>query len=165
MNVVTSPQNPDRSKTIETLEGVAWLPSALSSYVAKMSFALRQKPLDTLTDEDIRIGLEQHVGVEYLVPLAVERLKIDPFIEARLYEGDLLESLLNLPNDFWESHGLLREQVATIVPVPLNPPMGCSAAWRTDIWPVLVEALDRFIGRRASRDWIRPNQGQAPPTG
>jgi hypothetical protein len=56
---------------------------------------------------DIRFMISQNVGLEYLVPLAIEKLTADIFLEATFYEGDLLFALLtiiNLEPNYWHSH-------------------------------------------------------------
>ncbi|WP_428533190.1 contact-dependent growth inhibition system immunity protein [Rhodopila sp.] len=133
--------------------------------MAATCFALRQKPLSELTNEEIRVGLEQHVGVEYLAPLAVKRLEIDPLVEARLYRGDLLESLLNVPVSYWDGHTSIREETAGIAAVALKSLAGCSDFSREEIFPVLRQAHDRFTGKCKSRDWIRSRNGKVPPGG
>lgn len=142
------------SKSIEDLEGIVWKRPSAASYVAEVSFLLRKKSIKDLTDEDIRVGLTQHVGVDYLVPLAVKRLKSNPMLEARHYEGDLLRSLLDLPSEFWNSRPELQQEVAHIASGISN--------WG-ELPNSLREAYARFTGNIPSRVWLRPNEGKAPP--
>ena len=38
----------------------------------------------------------QKFGLDYLIPIAVEKIQKDIFIEADFYEGDLLENILKI---------------------------------------------------------------------
>ncbi len=57
----------------------------------------------------------QDIGSMFLVPLALEKLTIDPLCEGNLYPGDLLCSLLRLPKDFWNLHSDLRSQLEAVL--------------------------------------------------
>lgn len=48
----------------------------------------------------------QNFGLVYLVPIALEILKSNIFIETEYYEGDLLVALLqiNIKTNYWETH-------------------------------------------------------------
>jgi hypothetical protein len=143
--------NSDQSKSIEDLERIVWPSSPLTSHVAQTSFDRRRKPLRDLTDEDLRLGLEQQIGVDYLAPLAVEWLKVDPLIEARIYPGDLLQSLLALPASYWQRHPRIRDEAATLASAGFALARECSNRWQNGMLP--------------PRAWIRPNEGKAPPNG
>ena len=54
------------------------------------------------------------VGLEYLVPLALEQLQEDPFAEGAYFPGDLLVSVLGANGEFWQAHPDLREHAATV---------------------------------------------------
>lgn len=44
----------------------------------------------------------QNVGLEYLIPLAMEQLDSDILAEGDLFEGDLLQSVLDSDPSYWE---------------------------------------------------------------
>jgi CDI immunity proteins len=157
--------NSDQSKSIEDLEIIAWPSPTLTSYVAQTCFDLRRKPLRDMTDEDLRLSLEQQIGVDYLAPLAIERLKVDPLIEARIYPGDLLQSLLELPPSYWQRNPRIRDEVATLASARFALARECSSPWQDEILPALCETYARFTGTLPARAWIRPNEGKAPPNG
>jgi hypothetical protein len=48
--------------------------------------------------------IEQGFGLDYLIPLAIERLQDDLFAEGDLYPGDLLSSVLNIETNFWQQN-------------------------------------------------------------
>ncbi len=155
----------DLSKSIEDLENVIWPAPTILSYVAQTSFSIRHKSLRDLTDEDIRLGLEQQIGVDYLVPLAIQRLQVEPLVEARLYPGDLLQSLLDVPLSYWQRNPQIRDDVAALASAGFAHVGECSSSWRDEILPALCEAYARFTGVLQPRAWIRPNEGKAPPRG
>ena len=163
MDLASPLPSSDRLRSIEELEGVAWAPPPLRSYVALSSFALRRKPLRDLTDEELRVGLEQHVGIGYLVPLAIERLGHDPLVEARLYQGDLLQNLLEVPFGYWQEHQDLRHETARLAATAFERSADLPASWQEEILPTLREAHDRFVGKLKSRAWLRPQRGAVPP--
>lgn len=57
----------------------------------------------------------QDIGSIFLVPLALEKLAADPLAEGNCYPGDLLCSLLGLPQDFWRRHSDLRSQLDAVI--------------------------------------------------
>lgn len=77
--------------------------------------ALRRKPLAALTVEDLRLLIRQDVGLPYLLPLAVEVLRIDPLAEGDLYEGDLLAAVLTRRVEVWSRLPQVRREVHLIV--------------------------------------------------
>ena len=48
--------------------------------------------------------LAQRVGLEVVVPLALERLEENPLAEGDFYPGDLLVAALRVPPAYWQSH-------------------------------------------------------------
>ncbi|GAB3700609.1 hypothetical protein GCM10028815_07130 [Mariniluteicoccus flavus] len=62
----------------------------------------RRVPVSQLTPEDLRLLLGQQIDPELVMPIAVGRLRTDPLMEGDLYEGDVLEAALGLPDALWE---------------------------------------------------------------
>lgn len=153
----------DVSKSIEELEQIVWSAPILQSYVVRTCFDLRRKPLRDLINEELRVGLEQQVGVEYLVPLAIKRLEPEPLLEARLYRGDLLQSLLDVPNSYWVCNPDLQRKAGRIATTAMHQAADCSAFWKDEVLPGLCEAHNRFTSKLASRRWLRSNDGKTPP--
>jgi len=90
--------------TLEQLEGKNWGEPTYNSYLVRTIHALRRKSIRLFTVEDLRITLGQKMGMEPLVPLALDRLEADPFAEGDFYPGDLLSSVMGLPRDYWSAH-------------------------------------------------------------
>lgn len=94
-----------RSKTIEELEGIKWpSPTTDASNLISECHRLRKLPLETLSIENLRILLGQEIGIKYLVPIAIEHLERDPWVEGRYFEGDLLLNVLRIGSDYWCNH-------------------------------------------------------------
>jgi hypothetical protein len=97
------------SKSISELEKWKWkgaIPSESDSYTEYRFYTLHDKPISELDFSDIRFLITQNSGLEYLVPIAIEKLREDLFLETEYYPGDLFYSLLlinNSPN-YWETH-------------------------------------------------------------
>jgi hypothetical protein len=65
---------------------------------------LRRVPLEKLTPGNCQMLLRQDIGAPFLVPLALEWLSQNPFLQARFYPCDLLIAVLELKPDFWAAH-------------------------------------------------------------
>jgi contact-dependent growth inhibition (CDI) system CdiI-like immunity protein len=109
-----------RTKTLQELEGQDWGEPNFPSHLVTTCHALRRKPLRDFTVEDLRIMIGQNIGLQYLVPLAVEHLRRDPFVAGDFYEGDLLAAVLLVDLTFWHEQPQLRKAVQEIVD-PLTP--------------------------------------------
>ena len=95
-----------RQKSLDNLEKVN-TPSdhaAGNSYLVQTYQRLRKKPLEEFTTEDLRLMIGQESGLPYLIPLALEVLGRDLFAEGDLYEGDLLNAVLQIHPDFWKAN-------------------------------------------------------------
>lgn len=93
-----------RFKTLEQLEKDVWGPDTFGSHLTSTIHRLRKKVLNDFTIEDLRITIGQQEGLPYLVPLATEVLKDDISAEGDLYEGDLLNAVLNIEGKFWKEN-------------------------------------------------------------
>ena len=104
----------DSKKTLEQLEQERWSDADLPSRLAAECCRLRKVPLRQLTAENLRILLGQDIGSRHLVPIALQHLEADPFVEGAFYPGDLLCSVLSLPRSFWASQPALRDRAASL---------------------------------------------------
>jgi hypothetical protein len=102
------------NSTIEELEGERWPEPNWPSHLVGECHRLRKLPLRHFTVENLRIMLGQDIGSRYLVPIALERLEAEPFAEGDFYPGDLLCSVLSLPQGFWADHPELKARVAAV---------------------------------------------------
>lgn len=104
-----------RDKTLQELEGQDWGEPPFPSHLVRTCHALRRKPLRDFTVEDLRIMIGQNISLTYLIPLAIEQLQRDPLVSGDYYPGDLLQNVLRVKSDFWETQPLLRRAVQEIV--------------------------------------------------
>jgi ribosome maturation protein Sdo1 len=94
-----------RQKSLEVLENHNWGESANApTNLVKRCIEISKVSVDTLTSGDLRVMIGQKFGLKYLIPLAIERLQCNIFIDAELYEGDLLESVLKIDSSFWDNN-------------------------------------------------------------
>lgn len=99
----------------QELEGEDWGEATFPSYLVRTCHALRRKPLQDFTVENLRIMIGQNIGLHYLIPLALEHLQQDPLAAGDFFPGDLLASVLKVKADFWHLHLDLRQAVEDIV--------------------------------------------------
>jgi hypothetical protein len=104
----------DRSRNLEQLEGAVWPHDDFPSHVVQECQRLRTVPVGELTDENLRLLLGQKIGAPYLVPIALDRLQENPLAEGDYYPGALLANVLRLPDEFWEEHVALNNEVVEL---------------------------------------------------
>ena len=94
----------DESKiTLDTVDPPAWGPAPPdATFLVKRCHELRTKPLRDLTVDDLRIMIGQQIALKRLVPLALDRLRVDPLVEGDFYAGDLLANVLRAEASVWE---------------------------------------------------------------
>src|SRR3954447_11478168 len=91
-------------QTLDELEGVEWGPPPYDSGLVINVHRLRRVPLKQYRLEDLRLMIGQKVGVNYLVPRALDHLEAHPLASGDLYPGDVLASVARLPDSFWSTH-------------------------------------------------------------
>ncbi|SDF36230.1 hypothetical protein SAMN05216464_116118 [Mucilaginibacter pineti] len=67
------------------------------------------------TIEDLRLMVGQRFGLNYLVPLTIEKLQDNLFVEGELYEGDLLAAVLAIDINFWKQNPDLHKQIDLLI--------------------------------------------------
>jgi hypothetical protein len=111
-----SPRTLNNSRTLEQLEGTAW-PEPLDSdtSLVRECHRLRKISLDQLSTEHLRTLILQKVGPTYLVPIALDKLEMDPFVAGDCYPGDLLHAVVRLSPDFWANQSELLGRLDQII--------------------------------------------------
>lgn len=90
------------SKSIEELENDYWKEeSEFPTNLIKRCFEYRKIKVSELNIEQLRLLISQKIGIEYLIPIALEKLKQNIIIEASIYKGDLLDAVSKVPTEFW----------------------------------------------------------------
>ncbi|MEL6977907.1 MAG: contact-dependent growth inhibition system immunity protein [Pseudomonadota bacterium] len=79
-----------RHLSLEALERRVWREPSFPSRLVTTCHRLRRIPIRDLSVEDLRLLIGQSIGLEYLVPLAIERLDEDPLAAGDFFPGDLL---------------------------------------------------------------------------
>ncbi len=97
-------ENDFLDKTLEELDGENWGEPFHSSSLIINTFKLRKKRLCDFTIEDLRLMIGQQFSLEYLIPLALEKLSLNLASEGDLYEGDLLHSVLRVDIVYWKTN-------------------------------------------------------------
>ena len=105
----------DRTRTIEELEAEAWGEPDTFSCVAVACHRLRKVPLEELSLEEIRILVEQGVGLPFVLPLALELLEDDPLAEGDLHRGDLLATVVAVKPEIWQENEALLHRLTAVV--------------------------------------------------
>ena len=57
----------------------------------------------------------QQIGLFFLIPLALEKLEENPVAEGHFYPGDLLQSVLSVPDEMWKKHSEWTSRLVAIL--------------------------------------------------
>ncbi|MFG2053261.1 contact-dependent growth inhibition system immunity protein [Micromonospora sp. NPDC048930] len=135
--------------TIEQLERDVWPdPGPDASSLVSRCAQLRRKPLVDFTVEDLRIMLGQQVGVAALLPHAVRVLLRNPLAEGDYYPGDLLSTVLRLPESAWSDRRVERKQLAAVLTELLaRPSLSDPGLPHRDPLRPLRDDIVRFLDR------------------
>ena len=96
-------ENNWKHKSLESLEKRNWdFLSNEESYLLTTCYKLTKKPVGDFDVEDLRIMIGQSIGLDFLIPLAIEVLDNDILAEGHFYEGDLLKSVLTSDIKYWK---------------------------------------------------------------
>ena len=90
--------------TLEQLENDVWPDPGETTGLIKKIHALRKKPLKDYSIEDLRVFIGQNCSLYYLIPLAIEKLRVNILIEGDFFPGDLLKSVLDSDKSYWVQH-------------------------------------------------------------
>jgi hypothetical protein len=108
-------ENNWRQKTLENLEKEKWGTFDSDSRLIKRIKELRKVSLDNFTIEDLRLMIGQHESLDYLIPLAIEKLQADILAEGDMYKGDLLLAVVNARQDYWNKLPEQKEKLIELI--------------------------------------------------
>lgn len=98
-------ENNWQQKSLENLEKDFWGEPTYDSYLVRRTHEIRQLPLNALTNDDIAMMLRQQFSLDYLVPLAIDKLQLDILSHGEAdSEGAIMEAILKIPASFWASN-------------------------------------------------------------
>ena len=134
----------DRSKSLQQLEGRNWPEPTWDSHLVTECHRLGRIPLRDFTPGNLRIMIGQQICLPYLIPLALEVLRDDPFTDGDLYEGDLLAVVLRADSRFWLAAPELRAEAARIAQEALSLLPSLDEADRQAAQDAFADAYDIF---------------------
>ncbi|GGK95996.1 contact-dependent growth inhibition system immunity protein [Mangrovihabitans endophyticus] len=107
---------PDKSRTLEEIEDDYWgEPPTDATRLISTAYALHKQPIGALGVEGLRLLISQQIGLEALVPVALDQIERDPLAEGDFYPGDLLDALMRrVPESHWQAHEDQRARVRTV---------------------------------------------------
>jgi len=77
-----------QQKSLEVLENHQWGDSSTApTKLVERCIKLSKIPIDNFSLGDLRIMIGQKFGLDYLIPLALEKIQKNIFVEADLYEN------------------------------------------------------------------------------
>ena len=105
----------DREPTLQQLDGKNWgEPKPEDTRLVRECLRLRRVQLKKLTVEDLRLLIGQEIGLDHLLPLALEILRQNPFADGDCYAGDLLVNALGISTAFWKRNPDWQNELALI---------------------------------------------------
>ena len=94
-----------RRKSLDTLENHNWgNPAKAPTNLVRRCIELSKVSIDNFTLSDLRVLIGQKFGLKYLIPLAIEKLQDNIFVDTEFYKGDLLENILKIDTSYWENN-------------------------------------------------------------
>jgi CDI immunity proteins len=112
----------DRSKSLQELEHKDIGEATFHSHLVTECHRLNRVPLKDFTIEDLRIMIGQNISLNFLIPLAMEKLDQNPLAEGRFYAGDLLANALRADLGFWLKSPALASKLIEIAERALESP-------------------------------------------
>ena len=103
----------DKDLSIEQLENAIWSEPNYPSGLVTKCHALRKIPISEMSAEDMRLLIEQKIGLPFLVPIALEILLDDPMC-AGTFHGDLLLCVLRVDTSFWNENPALYQELVSV---------------------------------------------------
>lgn len=102
-------------KSVEELENDFWKDVDFPTDLVKRCFLYRKIPIGELTPEQLRTLIGQNIGLEFLIPIALKFLDRDILLDAELYEGDLLNTVLDVDQRFLKKHNDIFKDIQRLV--------------------------------------------------
>jgi hypothetical protein len=136
-----------RNRTLEELEGRSTPRPQENTYLLQTVDRLRHVPLREFSAEDLRIMIGQNAGLQYLVPLALERLQRHSLTHGDYFPGDLLAAMLRADHKFWREQPQWRAQLQEIAERTIATLRGRSHKKQKEFritLEALTEAYDTF---------------------
>jgi len=102
---MTKLENTWRQNSLENLEKDFWGKPTYDSYLVKRTHEIRKLPLTDLTNDDIAMMLRQKFSLDYIVPLAIDKLQVDILAYGDTgSEGAIMDAMVKIPSEFWQAN-------------------------------------------------------------
>jgi hypothetical protein len=102
----------DERRTLQQLDGQDWGdPETAPTGMVARCLRLRRTPLNAISAGDLRLLIGQKIGLNVLIPKAIERVSRNPLVETEYYPGDLLSALLGVDGTYWSDNSVALEQL------------------------------------------------------
>ncbi|MBI5774521.1 MAG: hypothetical protein HZA89_12345 [Verrucomicrobia bacterium] len=134
----------DRNKTLQELDGQQREQPQFASHAVAECHRLRGVPLRDFSVEDLRLMIGQSESMDYVMPLALEKLREDPMVECVFFRGDFLVTVLRAEEGFWRANPKLHGEALVIADKAFSALRSFSAEDREMIEDDLIEACKLF---------------------
>lgn len=101
----------DLNQSLQELENSNWGDPEGGSSLEHECLKLRRLPLIEFRGSDLLRMISQDIGIEYLIPMAIERLRTDPLADRDDYPGSLLGALFKASSKYWNKNPKFREEI------------------------------------------------------
>ena len=88
--------------------------TSIQSSLVKACFIALETPICELENNDLRMLITQSIGLEFLIPRALELLEAEPFLSGGLYQGDMLAAVLSAPTQYWDDNKELNNRLVEL---------------------------------------------------
>ena len=113
---MTTPIYDWRLKSLDTLENYNWgNPVKALTNLVRRCIGLSKVSIDNFTLSDLRVMIGQKFGLKYLIPLAIEKLQDNIFLDTEFYEGDLLENILKMTHRIGKITKIIGHNLTTLL--------------------------------------------------
>lgn len=103
----------NNNKTLTEL-GVEIPSTSIESSLVQACFIALKTPICELENSDLRMLITQSIGLQFLIPRALELLEAEPFLNAGLYQGDMFAAVLSAPTQFWDDNTELNNRLVEL---------------------------------------------------
>jgi hypothetical protein len=105
----------NRDLSLSSIEGPWKSEGPIKSRLERRCRDLYEVPVKKLEPRDLRVLINQKIGTETLIPIALRLLDANPWLEGDLYPGDLLCAILRVEREFWLKNPTLHSELGSIM--------------------------------------------------
>lgn len=94
----------DFDRTLTQIENHDWGPPSYNSHLVTECHRLRNVALRELGIEDLGTLIGLAIGLNSVVPIAIDKLQENPWAEGYMYPGCLMKTIAKVPTDYWSEN-------------------------------------------------------------